>query len=256
MDDRVVGELRAVPAPVAVHRVVAAGDRGHAAARLAQPALRLGHVGRARVRRGVAPVGERVQHDVGHLRPRRELDAGVQVVEAGVHAALRHQAEQVQPPAGAARLADLLQHGVVEERPVGDRVLDAGEVLTHHGPRAQVEVAHLGVAHLPVRQAHGAAAGGELRVPVAGPELVEVRRARLLHRVARTGGREAPAVQHDETDRRQRRSARPGGEGHRAAAATSRARLSGSRLAPPTSAPSTSGCARISAALSGFTLPP
>ena len=40
------------------------------------------------------------------------------------------------------------------------------------------------------------------------------------------------------------------------AAATMVAKSSGSRLAPPTSAPSTSGCARISGALSGFTLPP
>ena len=40
------------------------------------------------------------------------------------------------------------------------------------------------------------------------------------------------------------------------AAATICAKSSGSRLAPPTSAPSMSGWARISAALSGFTLPP
>ena len=45
-------------------------------------------------------------------------------------------------------------------------------------------------------------------------------------------------------------------EAHWPAAATICAKPSGSRLAPPTSAPSTSGWARISAALSGLTLPP
>src|SRR5690606_16525886 len=39
-------------------------------------------------------------------------------------------------------------------------------------------------------------------------------------------------------------------------ASTMRANDSGSRLAPPTSAPSTSGCANSSAAFSGFTEPP
>ena len=39
-------------------------------------------------------------------------------------------------------------------------------------------------------------------------------------------------------------------------AATIAAKDSGSRLAPPTSAPSTSGSASSSAALSAFTLPP
>ena len=63
LDDRVVGELRALPALVAVHRVVAAADgRDPRAA----PALDLGDVAGARVGVRVAAVGERVDDRVRH----------------------------------------------------------------------------------------------------------------------------------------------------------------------------------------------
>src|SRR5204863_3937233 len=53
VDDRVVGELRPIPALIAVHRVVATAD-GADAAGVAQPALELAEVAGARVRRRVA----------------------------------------------------------------------------------------------------------------------------------------------------------------------------------------------------------
>ena len=92
----------------------------------------------------------------------------------------------------------------------------------------------------------------ELRVRVLGPEPVEDRRVRQLDGVAGAGRREPPAVEDDEAD-----ASTGGAEPLTArAAATICAKSFGSRLAPPTSAPSTSGWDRISAALSGFTLPP
>ena len=101
--DGVEGELRAVPAAVAVHAVVAAADRAEARARLArrgliQPALHLSQIARARIRRGVAAVCERVQHDVGHRQIRGQLDARAQVAHACVDPAARDQPHQVQPP--------------------------------------------------------------------------------------------------------------------------------------------------------------
>ncbi len=75
--------------------------------------------------------------------------------------------------------------------------------------------------------------------------------------VAGPGLGQAPAVEHD-----QRRSlapaalSGPGASAIYSAAATIAANDSASRLAPPTSAPSMSGSASSSAALSGLTLPP
>ena len=61
------------------------------------------------------------------------------------------------------------QRLVLEEAAVGDRVVDPGQVLLDDRAGAEVEVADLGVAHLPVGQADVAALGGELGVRVARP---------------------------------------------------------------------------------------
>ena len=176
--------------------------------------------------------------DVRHALAAGQLDQRPQVVHRRVDAARRDEPEQVQALA-AAGLAQCL---VLEERAVLDRFADAQQVLPDDRARAEVEVADLGVAHLAFGQPDGGPPGGQGGVGIAPPEVVEDRRVRELDRVAGTGLGEAPAVEDD--------------QGYSAHAATMRARPSGSRLAPPTSAPSTSSSARISAALSGFTLPP
>ena len=77
--------------------------------------------------------------------------AGLDVLPAGVDAAVGDQAEQVQPAARAvaAPLAGGEQGLVLEEAAVGDRVVDPGQVLLDDRAGAEVEVADLGVAHLP-----------------------------------------------------------------------------------------------------------
>ncbi len=240
LHDRVVGELGAVPALVAVHRVVAARDGGHARA---APGLHLREVAHPAVGARVAAVGEGVDHDVRHVLARGEVDERPQVVHARVHAAVRHQPEQVE----AVGVAGGPQRLVLEERAVLDRLVDAEQVLLHDRARSQVEVAHLRVAHLALGEADRRAVGRERGVRMLLPELVEHRRVRQLHGVPRARLGQPPPVEHDQADAR---------NAHGAAAATISAKPFGSRLAPPTSAPSTSGWARISAALSGFTLPP
>ena len=193
---------------------------------------------------------------------RRQLDQRAQVLERGVHAAVGDQPEQVH--ARRARRARAHDRRVLAQRAVGDRLVDARQILADHGAGAEVEVADLGVAHLAFGQPDGAAAGGQRRVRVGRPQLVEHRRARQRDRVARAGLGEPPAVEHDQADAgtRQRRrpraaarSASAAGTRH-AAAATIAANDSASSEAPPTSAPSTSGSASSSAALSGLTEPP
>ena len=104
-----------------------------------------------------------------------------------------HQPEQVQPPALARRRQRVAQHPVLGERAVRHGVVDAREVLAHDLPGAQVQVADLGVAHLPLGQAHRPAAGGELGVLVALPERVEDRRLGQLDGVAGARRRPAPS---------------------------------------------------------------
>ena len=178
VDDRVVGELGPLPTGVAVHRVVAAAD-GADPPRLAQPAFELGDVGATAVRQRVAAVGEGVEDDVGDALLRGQLDRRLDVLPAGVDAAVGDQPQQVQAPARAAAgvLAGGQQRRVLEEAAVGDRVVDPGQVLLDDRAGAEVEVADLGVAHLAVGEADVAALGGELGVRVALPEGVEDRRA-------------------------------------------------------------------------------
>ena len=145
-------------------------------------------------------------------------------------------------------------HGILGERPVGHRIVDPGEVLAHDRAGAEVEVTDLGVAHLALGQPDGPAAGGQLRVRVGRPQRVEHRGAGEVHGVPGPRGGQAPAVEHDEAGRgdgQRHRPGRPsareqdlrgprnGGLAHPASAAsTIAANASGSRLAPPTSAPS------------------
>ena len=106
-------------------------------------------------------------------------------------------------------------------------------------------MADLGVAHLAGRQADGLAGRLELRVRKLAPQPVEDRRLGELDRVSGTGAARSPAVEDDE-----------GYEGIRAAVSHIALKESTSSEAPPTSAPSTSGCASSAPALSGLTEPP
>ena len=253
--DRVVRQLRPLPASIPVHRVVATADRADPAG-LPQPSLELLQVTGRRSRQRVPAVGERVHDEIRNPLLGGELDQRLDVLPSRVHPAVGDEPHEVQTTARRApgRFAGGEQGLVLEERPVRDRVVDPREVLLHHRAGAQVQVPDLGVPHLAVRQPDVAAAGRELRVGIRAPELVEDRRVGLRDRVAGTGGSEPPAV---EDDQRQRRDRGPGWAGRNGHAASQIARKSpGSRLAPPTSAPSISSRPSRSAALSGFTDPP
>src|SRR5207253_8918928 len=129
------------------------------------------------------------------------------------------------------------------EGAVLDRPVDAHQVLEEHATRADRQVADLRVAHLSRRQADGFPGGCYPRMRVLPPEPVEVRRVRELDGVPRTRRSATPAVEDDQRYERM-------------AARQIAVRESTSREAPPTSAPSTAGCERSSAALSGLTEPP
>ncbi len=226
------------------------------------------HVAAAAVRQRVAAVGEGVEDDVGDALLRGELDRRLDVLPAGVHAAVGDEAEQVQAPARAVAgpLAGGEQRLVLEEAAVGDRVVDPGQVLLDDRAGAEVEVADLGVAHLAVGQADVAALGGELRV--GKPSQSRSKTGVSASEIALPGpGSASPQPSRMTSASEGTVTTTPSGalyagmwavkgapEAH--AALTIAAKSAGSRLAPPTRAPSMSGWPSSSAALPGLTEPP
>ena len=162
----------AVPAVVAIHGEVAADDSGDADAagqRGAQP----GDVVGAGLRRGVAAVGEGV-HDGGDAGVVQDLRQGDGVVLVRVHAAGRHQAHQVAGALGLAEFADeVSERRGLGDAAVGNGVADAHQFLMHHAAGADIHVADLGVAHLPLGQADIAAGGVQEGVRARLPQLGE-----------------------------------------------------------------------------------
>ena len=143
-----------------------------------------------------------------------------------------------------AALERAAEDGVLEERAVLDRLVHAHEILEEDATGADRQVPDLGVAHLAVRQPDRGARRFELRMREIAPEPVEDGRVGELDGVPGAGRRNPPAVEDDERY-----------EGEAAAWHIAR-KESTSSEAPPTSAPSTSGCAKRPAALSGLTEPP
>src|SRR5438874_11708397 len=164
------------------------------------------------------------------------------MVDVRVHAAARDEPEQVH---ARAALECEAQRLVLEEVARLDRLVHAHQILEQDPPRADRQVADLGVAHLSGRQAYGLPGRGERRVRVSLPQAVEDRSLRQRDGVAGARRRAAPAVENDEDY-----------EGIRAAVSHIARKESMSSEAPPTSAPSTSGCANNPAVLSGLTDPP
>ena len=172
----------------------------------------------------------------------REAKQRTQVVDVRVNPAVGDKPQQVDVLAAFECRTESL---VLEERAVFDRLRDPGEILVEPSSRANRQVADLGVPHLSRGQTDRLTRGCERRVRVCRPEPVEDRRARKLDCVARPRRSAPPAVEDDE---RYERMAD--------AASQISANDSTSSDAPPTSAPSTPGCARSSSAFSGFTEPP
>ena len=77
-----------------------------------------------------------------------------------VDPAVRQQAHEMQGLAVVlGRLHGMEQGRVLGHVPLFGRLGDAGQFLIHNTARANIGVAHLRVAHLPVRQAHVQARG-------------------------------------------------------------------------------------------------
>ena len=199
VDHEVPDPGHAPPALVAVHGVEAPRQAGHAhilhGDDLFQEAA---HIGGAAPGRGVAPVHEAVD---AHRHPggKGHGAQGHQMVDVAVHAAVGEQARQMQAAAAAARLFQhVQQHGVVEQGAVLKGQVDARHVLIDDASRADVEVPHLGVAHIAGRQAHFAPGGGQAAVRTARRQVIQMGRGRHPGGIAFPFVRQAPAVKDEQ----------------------------------------------------------
>ncbi len=266
VDDRVVAPLDPVPAAVAVHRPVATADRRDPRVRVrdSQAGLEVGDEAERRARRRVATVEQRVDADRGHTLSRGQLGERDEVPVVGVDAARADEADQVEPPVGPGRArAGLEERRALEERAVGDGGVDARQVLQHGPPGAEVQVAHLRVAHLAGGQPDGVFRGAERGMGPVAPQRAPGRHVRGGDGVRRGIPPDPEPVEDDQDDGARTRRGRlllRHAAARAAAVSPARATIpaisSGFSDAPPTRAPSIEGSARNSAMFADVTLPP
>src|SRR5271163_558267 len=95
------------------------------------------------------------------------------MILVGVNAAVREQAEEMQlASAFAGALQGSEDGGVGEELAARDQRVDASNVHADDAARADIEMAHFAVAHLPVRQTDEVVGGMEKRVGEFRQQLV------------------------------------------------------------------------------------
>ncbi len=251
--DRLPGELRPVPAPIAIHGEVAAADGRHV--RTAPDArLERGQELDGGARRRVPSIGEGVERHALGRQPDvlRQLHHGDDVLVDGVNPARADEPHQVQR---AAVLDGVVgghaQDGIADEFAVVDGLADSRQVLQHREARPQVEMADLRVAHLALRKANVLPGSREPTGRPGGRQVMPGGHLRGEQRVALRVVVQAEAVEHAQDHRSRRHQVRTS-----AAARTIAAKRDASSEAPPTSAPSTSGMAKRSPELSGVQLPP
>src|SRR6185437_6909179 len=154
----------------------------------------------AGVGRGVAAVGEGVNPHMLDAFGFGQTEQGVEMVEMGVDAAVAAQAEQMELPA-AGMVHRAQQGGVAVEAPIGNGLIEAGDVHLHDAAGADVQVTDLAVAHLTLGQSDERAGGVDEGVGELAQQAVIDRLAGARDGVAFARGTVAPAVKNDQDER-------------------------------------------------------
>ena len=204
MSDGLIGLLLAVPAMIAVHRVVAASDRRDLAdADLLALRFELFEVRLCALWWHIAAIEEGVDVDVLDALLLCHLEKCVEVALVAVYAARGNEAEQVDCTAICLGiLHDLDEDFVLEEVAVLDVTRDARELLVDEAAGADIRVTDFRVAHLTVRQADEFARSLQVARVVVCHEAVEDRRLRSFYGIALVElATETAAIHDDECDR-------------------------------------------------------
>lgn len=117
--------------------------------------------------RGIPSIHESVHENfrhpglVGGIRQRHQM------IDVAVHPAIAHQAKEMQSPPRLPRLRESgLHHRVGSQFPLGDGLRDARQILVNDPAGAEIQMAHLRIAHLSGRQTNVGSAGTQPAVGV------------------------------------------------------------------------------------------
>ena len=196
----VIGRFNPFPAVVAVHRVIAADHRGDTGPG-GQPGLQLRQKHRGRCRGHIAAIGDRMngdRHACGHNRP----GGGQHMRDMAMHPAAGNHPHQMRHPArGLQRMDKPDQCGICRKRAILDRQINRAQIHRHHPARADIGMAHLGIAHLPGGQTDIRAMGDQFRIGTSGHQMVEMGHMRQRGGIGKRIGAFAPAIQNAQDHR-------------------------------------------------------
>ena len=178
--------FHALKAIITIHGIVTAHDRRDPAdAQLLQLCVDLLHIPLSARGRNVAAVHKAVNKDLCEPVILCELDERIEMRQMAMHAAIRTQSHEVQRRIMLLAVLDCSkERGILKELAVVNRFRDAGKLLIHDAPGADVQMPHLGIPHLPRGQAHIHAARLQQGMRVAVPQRLDIRNAVGLDGVA------------------------------------------------------------------------
>ena len=199
-DNGVVACLDSVPALVAIHAVKSALDgRDLRVAEGDALVVELCYILDGTSRRNVASVEEAVDIDLFKAAPFSHVEDRKYVIYMAVYAAVGQKAEDMQRLAGGFGIVHCLDVGrVFKKAAVCYGVVYARQILKHDAACADIRVADLAVAHLPLGQTDVKPGGGQLRICIFGKYAVKVRLFGNAYGVAAALVRYAEAVHDNE----------------------------------------------------------
>ncbi len=169
LHDRTPRALDPLPSVVAIHRVVAAHDAGDGTnTDFREDAFEPLDVLGSRLGRHVPAVEEAVDVDPLSASARGHADQCVEMLLVAVDPSIGNETHEVHGSAGGDRgIEGLRQDFVLVQTAVRYGEVDTCQLLEHDAPGTDVQVPHLGVPHLPLRQTHGKSRAAKLgRRPV------------------------------------------------------------------------------------------
>ncbi len=126
----------------------------------------------------------------------------LQMADLAMDTAIGEQPQKMHRTLRVTRVGECFeQFNVLKERSIFNSSIDTGKVLVDNPAGAEIQMTYLGVAHLARRQAHGLTGRIKGSVRIFPEQPVQVGRARQRNGVTGTRRGNAPAIEHNQTDK-------------------------------------------------------
>ena len=127
------------------------------------------------------------------------VDELQEMVQRSVDATCRGEAHEMKAFAAGLCIAESrLDFRILQDGVVGTGTVDLHQILIDDATCADIEMPRLGVAHLPVWQAHVRTRSLQLGVRIAGLQLIHVRRGGPIDHVSPAPVADSPTVENDQ----------------------------------------------------------